>query len=478
MVSDILSTSGINQLIYNYKATEKNKLITPLTSKKQRYESLNTAWSGLKTKLSSLKTLLEDFKDSDLLESLGAKKATLSNDSFFTVTATDEAAESLYNIRVDQIAKNDIAVSQHMTSDDTIDANFVGDHSFEITSGSTTATINVTFDATDTNESALQKVVDAIQADEDASGIVNVSLFSPDDGESRLSFTAVNSGDGNAISFNDLGGTATQSALQMLDLDGARATATGSGGGYIYDTTELDAVLEFNGTQIRRDSNTISDLTTGLTFNLTAAMEGTDPTVTTKIETDIDSAKGEIQNFVDKFNEVYSYMRARYTSGSSSERGIFAGDSNAISVMNSLRTSLTNQVSGLGSGELQYLSQIGVSFDSATGLSISDADRLEDELTNNTEQVAALFNSTDGIAARLYDTVDNYTKTNGLISSLTSSYNSSIDYYTDRISSMQNRINASADVLRNQYERLQTQLASLLQNQANFVNFSNNFYSY
>ena len=60
---DILSTSGINSLVENFRYYESYKRVDPLEAKKNKFTQLSSAWSSLDTKLNSFKNILKDFKE-------------------------------------------------------------------------------------------------------------------------------------------------------------------------------------------------------------------------------------------------------------------------------------------------------------------------------------------------------------------------------------------------------------------------------
>ncbi|MEJ2615725.1 MAG: flagellar filament capping protein FliD, partial [Ignavibacteriaceae bacterium] len=95
-------------------------------------------------------------------------------------------------------------------------------------------------------------------------------------------------------------------------------------------------------------------------------------------------------------------------------------------------------------------------------LSISDTTTFEQKVNENADQVAALFNSTNGLANTLYNQIDPYLGVTGYLTLKKNSYTSNITALSDKITAAQDRINKSADSLRTQYEKLQSQLAEMI----------------
>ncbi len=314
-----------------------------------------------------------------------------------------------------------------------------------------------------------------------ASGIVKASVFSPSTNNSKLSLQAVESGYDNRLQITDTNSILGNLGITSSILTNHTQNASDTDAGFIYDATsstvnELNAKLTFNGINIQRNSNTVDDLVSGVTFSLKAIMEASDPDVSVNVDNDVSGVKSKIQSFIDKFNDAYSYLKSNYYSGESG-RGLFVGDPSASSLISTLQRSVTGQVSGIASDKLNRLNQIGISFDPSTGLSISDSSTLESNIKEKADEVAAIFNSTNGIATSLYDTLDNYLGSSGSIARITESYDNNVSYYTDKITAMNERIDKSASILRKKYEELQRQYAQMLSLSSFFSSISGG-YSY
>ena len=220
--------------------------------------------------------------------------------------------------------------------------------------------------------------------------------------------------------------------------------------------------MSFNGINIQRNSNVITDLVDTVTFNLNAVNKVEEADVSVSVKVDTETITTDIKEFISNFNNAYTYIKNNsYSSGDKADRGAFVGDSTARSLMTTLTNLAMGQVTGLQDGNLSYLSEIGISFSPSTGLSISDSSKLETSLEENASQVADLFNSTNGIANSLYNTLENYLGVDGSISNLIESYDSNVKYYNTKIETMNKSIEKNADILRAQYEDLQMQLLTL-----------------
>ena len=584
-MADYLSSTSIDSMIRSYRNVQYNRRVNPLEVRKNKFSTLSKGWGDLSTKLTSLKSSAYDFKTSTDTSLFFTRKVTVSDESILTATADSNAPESSYTMRVNQLAKSDLLVSDTQTSATAI-TSMAGTHKIQIGSGDYTSIVDIELTGDETNQTIMEKLSTAINADkaeslsdsfdptatfsgtgsftidiggtektisydygttsktydevmddlvadinsdvngvlaekitdettgyvslqltvEDsddyitiggtssflnmdvtkekgASGLADASVFAPSTDQSKFSITAKESGYDNRLILSDTSG----SILNQLGLDSALLTgrtiaADDSSAGFIYSSTsstdnELNAKVEFNGINIQRNSNIITDLVDSVTFNISAVNEATDPDISVSVKVDTESITDDIKEFISNFNNAYTYIKNNsYSSGDKESRGAFVGDSTARSLMSTLTNLAMGEVTGLQDGNFSYLSDIGITFDPAAGLSISDSSRLETALEENSDQVADLFSSTNGIANSLYDTLDNYLGVDGSISNLIESYDSNVTYYNNKIESINNNIDKSADLLRSQYEELQIQLLTLQYSYNSMVAFSNGSY--
>jgi len=581
MALDISSYSKITTLIDAYTTNETDKLVTPITKKQTRSKDISTGYTDLSTKLSALKSELVSLKQTGTDSAFATHTATSSESKFVTATATSSAPTSSFDIRIDQLAKSDIAVSPEAVS---ATANAItGTHSFTIktgdgSTGEYTSNIDVTFTASETNKTVKEKIRDAINFDKaivtsnaktgttaytggassftinlngttntisltgggtytqlvdeaitqitgnaslggitaekvvnspsagdvklkltvtdsskyisiahasgfnvvtdlgigvtkekGASGIVSASVFAPDSTNTQFSLTAKTTGLDNKITSILDSGASTAMTTIGLNLGVTRpvfnqSTAPDTAGFVYADVTsganQLNAKIQFNGLSFQRNTNAVSDLVTGVAFNLKSVMQATDTTVSVAVANDTANIKAKVESFITKFNDLYTFIDAK-SKRNFGEKGIFTGDSNASSLLNFFTSNLSSKISGITSGDLTYLSQIGITFSSTTGLTISNGTSFENSVKDKISQVEALFNSTSGIANLLYDKINPYLGAAGYIASSKSAVDSDVTYMETKITAMKKRIDKRAELLRKQYEGLQSQLVTL-----------------
>ena len=167
-IDTVLTTSNINLLVNSFINDQTSRLVTPISTRKSKYQSLSSAYSTFSSKLNSLQTLLSNFKTTDSTSLFNNKTAVSSNSTFLATTVDNSSSIGSYSIRVNQLAKNDVLVSQDLASSTA--SGITGTHTFTINTGDGsnsdfTSNVDVTFSGTETNQSVMEKIRDAINSD-------------------------------------------------------------------------------------------------------------------------------------------------------------------------------------------------------------------------------------------------------------------------------------------------------------------------
>lgn len=377
-----------------------------------------------------------------------------------------------YEELVDEIILQIDANVEGVTAEKVLDDPAVGDVKLKITTNNSDDYLSIS------HESGFDLVTDlGIAATKEiaAHSVVSVSSFNPASDRSQFSITTKSSGlDYRVKNISDESGSNVLAQLG-LNLGASRPTFDQTSdpdtAGFVYaDITEanneLNSRFTFNNVQIQNNSNIIDDLVSGVQFNLKSVMTVDEPNVSITVENNTETIKNEITAFIDKFNDLYSFLKDK-TKSTEDSRGILRGESTVSSLLNSL-SSVGYTFFGEESDEFNYLSQIGISFDSQTGLSLKDPDLFDEKINSDSDAVEKLFNSANGFATTFYDKLNAYTGSGGYIQMSIESYDNSVRYLNDRIDSISKSIDKSADILRNRYQQMQTQLATLLSNQSLF----------
>ena len=580
MAYDLLTTSGINSLVYSYTSNESKKRISPLETRKTKYIKISGIYSGLLSKVDALKSKMSILKVTGTSSPFAVKKATSSNTTALTVSASSTAQKGSFALRVNQLAKNDLVVSLDKNSVDFSSITTPGTYNFVIkggdgTGGQFTSNVSVSLEASDftngnisfsdlsskitkaiNNDKAVvtsnsvtgntlssgsftfdmngtettidysagtydeiidsiitqldnvsglaaEKIVDGanvqlkltvsdsskyvsingdtgtllselgitVDKEKAASGIVSATSFSPSNGLTQISLTAKNSGAGFKIEdISDLsGGVLGEFGLNL----GSNRTAfiqNESGldtAGYVHNLSLLNSKITFNGLNIERNSNNITDVVSGVTLNLKSVMTSDENDVTVDVANDVSSVKTKIDEFITSFNDVYKYLKTN-TASNEGIRGTLLGDASGSSLLSLLSSTAYSSISELGSGTINSLSEMGITFNNSTGLSITNSDQLNSALENNIEEIEKTFNSDSGIAANLYNKLLPYTGYNGYLTTRKNTIDDNIKTTNNSITTIQTKIEKDSAILRNRYIQLQGQLSALLSSTGSF----------
>ncbi|MEW6507360.1 MAG: flagellar filament capping protein FliD [Bacteroidota bacterium] len=585
MAYDALTTSGINNLVTSYKTTEQNKRITPLTTRKNYYQNITSAYSVLSSKLDSLKSVLSNLNSSSADSIYYSKTASSSNTNFISVSSTSGADEGSYSIRINQLAKNDLLLSQDLVSSDPSTTITVpGVHQFEIKTGDGTGAeftskVSVSFLEADftggviKNSTVIQKIQQAINNDKAevssasvtgqstssgsfvfdlngtettinysagtyseiidniisqlnsvsgisvekvidgtafqlkvtvadsskyvsfkndsgtllselgissnkekaASSVLSASLFSPVSGKSQLSLTSRSSG--NDYRITSISETGTNKALTALGLNlgTSRQMFVQSEGldtaGFLYSLSQLNSKIEFNGINIERNSNSITDLVSGTNITLKSVMQPADAAVSIMVNKDVSTIKSKVQDFITKFNDIYTHIKSNLRS-SGTTKALFSNDTTASSILSTLNSFAYSVLSGIPSNQINSLTKLGITFNVNTGLSLSNESTFNSAVENKLNEVIEFFSSSNGLAENMIVRIDPYLGSGGYIAKSRLNYDNTIKSLSDSITFAQNRLDKNAEVLRKRYINLQMQLAEILSYQNYFSSSS------
>lgn len=295
------------------------------------------------------------------------------------------------------------------------------------------APVSVTIDA---SNNSLDGIAAAINA---ANAGVTASIVT-DSGGARL---ALKGKTGEAQAF-------TLSATEDAGAEGLAGLAIGVGS--TVGSAAQDAIVAVDGIAVKRDSNSVSDLVTGVKLDLASAKPGTTVTLTTSIPTD--ALKQSVNDFVSAYNNLL-----RNVESATSAEGDLRGDPAARNFRQSLgRISLTQLSTPASAGTVRTLAEIGVATNRDGTLTVNST-RLDAALASDPDAVAALFAdgtgaSGGGLAAAFQAIADRATDA-------TTGLGASIDRYTKQrsaISEQRDKILSETDTYR---ARLTRQFSSV-----------------
>ena len=381
----------VSSIVTSLMAIEQ-KPLTAVTTQKTDFQSQISAYGTLKSALSTFQTAVSALSSAS---KFNAQTVTSSNSSVFTATANGTASLGDNAIKVSQLAK-----SQKLTFAGTANvADTVGTGTLTISFGTynpstavapltpnsftpNTAKTDVSI-TIDSSNNTLSGVRDAINASNSS-----VSATIVNDGTiNHLVITSKDTGEVNTlkITTTDSDGNDTDNAgLSQLAYD-PTATA-GSGKNMSQMQAAKNALLNIDGIDVVKASNTITDAIGGVTLNLLAT--STD-NVNLSVASNKDAIKTSVTAFVDAYNKLDTSLRSltKYDPAGKSS-GALLGDATTRSVITQIKSVMTNAVNS--GGAFTSLSQIGVSFQ-ATGQLALDSTKLDTAVASNFQDIAGLF---------------------------------------------------------------------------------------
>ena len=463
-VSGISSTSSsIDTLAQQYQASLEGQSLTPLQNQQSALKSRLSALTDLRSKLQALYDSVNALTKSGTNSPFSVFGVSSTNTSIVTATSTSSAIAGTHTLQVSQLAKSDIALTNQVTSTDTDIAGTEGSgtKTFRITVNGVSKDISVVINDGDTNSTVMKSIATAINA---AGAGVAANAVSDSQSTSRLVLTSRTSGSTNAITITDLTGSLMNTVGLGADVIGGRTASTATTGGFVYgDSSTLDAKFKLDGIDFVKQTNSIGDVLAGVTFELKGMQTQTDSAVTLAVTVDKDAVTKSVQNFIDKYNAVISYIASQSAvDAKAGTRGMFASDSTIRGLRFDLRSMATNQVSSIVTGNPSVLAQIGITTGSDGTISISDSTKFQAALAADPSQVASLFNSTSGISTRMQSRLKSFVTFGGFVDSAKKGINSQMTYLTTRINRTNDKIAKDVATYRDQFAKI----TALLQQQA------------
>ena len=454
-ISNISTIPSIDMLVSQYMMIESQP-ITQLQQQKSDINLVKSVFTDLKSKLTSLRSIASDFKTIGENSKFGVKSVTSADETILTANANGNAVNGSHLVQIQQLAKADTIVSNQIASTGStiFSAEGTGTKTFKITINGEETDINVEISNGEDDNTILTNIASAIN---NSDAEVAASVINDSQGTNKLVLRSDSTGSTYGISLNDVSGT----LLSTIGLNDS-VQATDTTGGYIYADSELNAIFELDGITITNDSNTVDDVLTGVTLNLSGTQESSDDPIQITIEPDKDAIKENLNDFFEKYNEVINFIREKINvDPDNNTRGALAGDFTFINLRMNLRTLASNIVSSVQSGSPSRISEIGIEPDNNGNLSIDDVDDLYDALDANVSNVEDLFNSTNGIAVQIYDLLTPFTRTGGIIDDDTNILDERIESIDDRIENLEKRLEWKEQNYRQQFTKLQEAYVAL-----------------
>lgn len=385
-----------------------NSLVTQLVAAERApaQQAITRTGTAIDTKLSALgvmKGVLSGFQSSAgalRTESLLlARKAVSSDSTVLTATATTSAPLGTYSVEVLSLAStHKIASKAYVGGGDAL----VGRGRLTIEQNGASFQLQVASGTT------LSQLRDAINGATDNTG-VRAGIVTADGG-ARLVLTATGSGSAQKIKVTTQG---AHDGLEDLEFDPI------SGSNPMSELSPArDAQVKVEGFTVSAAGNTVTGAIEGVTLNLLTAKPGTVLSVT--VSQDIQNVKDRLSKMVADYNTVATTLgQLRSFDPATRKAGPLLGDSTLLGIEARLRRDISGTVDAVA-GSPATLSAIGIGVGADGKLAINDA-KLTTALQSDPAGVARLLAGDDGIAKRIYATLDGAIAAGGQVPARTDS---------------------------------------------------------
>lgn len=394
-----IGSSGldVNGIVTQLMTIEQRPL-TKLNTQEASYQAKLTAYGTIKGGLSNFQSAVQGLNNAGVYQ---AVKATASDTTVFSASATSTAVAGTYSLEVSSLTQaQKLVAAGQVSSTAAIGTGTATTLTFDFgtISGGTLTPFNpvtntggtytgATFTGNggaaksitiDSSNNSLQGISDAINA----AGLgVTATIVNDGSGTPyRLTLSSVNGGASNSLRITaTAGGDAAVTSLLAHD---PAATQNLS-----QTVVAQNANFTVNGVAITKTSNTISDVIPGVTLNLSKVTTGP---VTLTVAKDSSAISTAISNFAKAYNDLTGTLKKNTAYDPATRQGaILLGDSTVRQIQTQLRNILNSPVVGT-TGSIKTLSDVGVSFQKDGTLSV-DTTKLNNAITNNFKDISSLF---------------------------------------------------------------------------------------
>lgn len=453
--SGVLTSSVIDQL----KAADTATMVTPIDKKITLQQQKSSALNLLSSLLTTFKSSANALADSSLYQ----QRSVSGNTSSVNVTANAGINVQSFSISNTQMALNDVQESGSFTTINSLVSSGSGTMKLSISGIS----YDIDYTASTTLDS-LKNSINSIAGDK-----IKASTLQVGSNDYRLVLTSTGTGADQSITVTDSTGGALDSKLLAYDeinnLTGMQNIQAAR-----------DATFKYNGITMTRSSNTITDITPGMTINLLEDSGSANISITQDTQTISDELNTFVQNYNSLTSQINNMTSSDLTAGTV---GIFNGDNSIHAITREINRIITS-ISSSGFSLPQFgidLSETGtISFNSSTFISKFNADPNASEafLSMSTSvDVNGNSSTTDGLFTTLNTMLDHYTKSSGIIKTLTTGSDDALKALNTNKTRVQELLSARYEAMTArfvQYDAIMTKLTNQFSSLKNQISMAIN----
>ncbi|ABK82023.1 flagellar filament capping protein FliD [Campylobacter fetus] len=401
--SNVLSWDILDKL----KSVDTKNLVSTIDTKIQTNLTQQKDLTAIKTLLSNFKSNVSSLTDDT---SYLKRSVSSSGSGSATVDASTGVNEQTMKIKVSQLASQDVYQSKKFElKNESVLSPGSAETSFKLSIGSDSYEIEI--NASTTLEDIANKINEATDGKIQAK-VLNVGgenpyslvIQSKDSGkDNEISFSYVQDSAGSidnsknlmkslGFMFKDPSTTSPGEKLTMMTEDEIKDAALTD---KTIDTSNLasrlqtaqNAIFEYNGIEITRDTNSISDLITGVTIKLNKVdKEGESSNFDIKQNTE--GIVQDVEGLVNSYNNLMNNLSV--ATSYNSETGA-SGTFQGVSEITQIKSKINQIINGV-SKDGKSIQDFGLSL-SSDGLLKLEASKLKDALSNNFDNFKNFFSS-------------------------------------------------------------------------------------
>ncbi|WP_028064526.1 flagellar filament capping protein FliD [Solirubrobacter soli] len=448
MASGLDTDSIISQLM----ALEQNKVVA--------VQMRQVKVQAHKDDLSSIKSKLDAFKSA---------AAALSDAATWKATQTSSSSDTT---KLDVALLSGAGIGGHSVKIDKLASS--AQHGFTYTASATAGTFDLAYAPTAANPTPTKStitvaanatatdVATAINAKEDSPAYA--AVIKDANGNERIVLSARKTGEDSNFTLDSTNMGAGSSLVE--DNTYARTGTTLNASYWLDDEV----------TARTSQSNIVENAIPGVRLTLKGITSSPLSVTTTAAAIDTAGVQKKVQALVDAYNAVVSTTRSQLTekndpkatTTSGLSAGTLFGDSGLTSMLGSLKSQMTQVVTGLG---LTGLGDLGITVpkpsggtstqDAKDGKMTFDTSKFTDTLNADWTKVRDLFSgkgATKGLSTLLSDYVTSQTGTKGVLTGRMASDDSTLKDFTDQIARLNDRMTTTQARLKAQFTAMETAL--------------------
>jgi flagellar capping protein FliD len=400
-----LGISGLltAELLDNLVAAEREASQIRINSDKVLAEARLSAVGTIKSKASAFQSAAAALANSD---NITATKVTSSNEGILTASADDSANLGSYSVEVQNIAKSHSLASKAFSSPtDAVAILGAGETQSLVFSFGTTLYSGSTYTGFTADNDKPGGTITISESNNSLSGIRD-SINAAGIG---VSASIVNDGSGYRLQV--VSATGVNNSMEMTAQDSSGNTLSTGLSQLAYNLNQNDAnnhmtenqkgedaLLSVNGLTITRESNSVTEVISGVTLDLKSANVGTN--VVLSIAPDSAGITEKAKSFVDAYNDFKTTLD-EYTAYDATQGsvGLLTSDASIRSLVNQVNQLLSSPITQLSGSKDQSLADLGFYTDKDDDYLMKlNTTELSKALSRNRSDVVGIF-STSGTAS-------------------------------------------------------------------------------